>query len=104
VLEGYVPSYDATCIARLRAQGAIVVGKTNMDEFGMGSTTETSGYHVTRNPCDLSRSPGEPTLRSSSTGTGILRLWVFGRGVLGGVGGRGGLRASHGGFGLGHRR
>lgn len=58
VLEGYVPSYDATAVAKLIAAGAIVVGKTNMDEFGMGSTTETSGYHLTRNPRDLSRSPG----------------------------------------------
>lgn len=58
VLEGYVPSYDATSVARLVAAGAVVVGKTNMDEFGMGSTTETSGYHVTRNPRDLTRSPG----------------------------------------------
>lgn len=58
VLDGYVPSYDATSVAKLVAAGAIVVGKTNMDEFGMGSTTETSGYHITRNPRDLSRSPG----------------------------------------------
>jgi hypothetical protein len=58
VLEGYVPSYDATSVARLVAAGAVVVGKTNMDEFGMGSTTETSGYHVTRNPRDETRSPG----------------------------------------------
>ncbi len=58
VLEGYVPSYDATSVARLVAAGAVVVGKTNMDEFGMGSTTETSGYHVTRNPRDRTRSPG----------------------------------------------
>ena len=58
VLEGYVPSYDATAVARLLGAGAVLVGKTNMDEFGMGSTTETSGYHVTRNPRDLTRSPG----------------------------------------------
>lgn len=58
VLQGYVPSYDATAVARLRAAGAVLVGKTNLDEFGMGSTTESSGYHVTRNPRDLSRSPG----------------------------------------------
>eukprot|EP00624_Nannochloropsis_granulata_P003994 evm.model.NODE_30175_length_15148_cov_20.226961.1 len=58
VLQGYVPSYDATAVARLKAAGCILVGKTNMDEFGMGSTTESSGYHVTRNPRDLTRSPG----------------------------------------------
>lgn len=54
-----MPSYDATAVARLVAAGAVVVGKTNMDEFGMGSTTESSGYQVTRNPKDLGRSPGE---------------------------------------------
>ena len=58
MLEGYVPSYDATSVAKLLAQGAVIIGKTNMDEFGMGSTTETSGYKVTRNPRDPSRSPG----------------------------------------------
>jgi len=58
VLQGYIPSYDATAVARLKAAGCVMVGKTNMDEFGMGSTTESSGYHVTRNPRDLTRSPG----------------------------------------------
>lgn len=42
----------------LQAAGAVIVGKTNLDEFGMGSTTESSAYHVTRNPWDLSRVPG----------------------------------------------
>ncbi|BBM96934.1 amidase [Marchantia polymorpha subsp. ruderalis] len=58
ILEGYRPPYDATAVRKLREGGAIIVGKTNMDEFGMGSTTEGSAYKVTANPWDVSRVPG----------------------------------------------
>jgi len=58
ILDGWIPPYDGSAVARLRDAGAIILGKLNCDEFAMGSSTESSAVRLTRNPWDLERVPG----------------------------------------------
>jgi aspartyl-tRNA(Asn)/glutamyl-tRNA(Gln) amidotransferase subunit A len=78
ILEGWRPPYDATLAARLKNAGTVLLGKTNMDEFAMGSSTENSAYQVTRNPWDHDRIPGGSSGGSSAAVAGGLAPWAIG--------------------------
>ncbi len=78
ILEGWKPPYDATVAARLKTAGTVLLGKTNMDEFAMGSSTENSAYRVTRNPWDHERIPGGSSGGSSAAVAGGLAPWAIG--------------------------
>ena len=78
ILEGWRPPYSATIATRLADAGTVMLGKTNMDEFAMGSSTENSAYQVSRNPWDLDRIPGGSSGGSSAAVAGSLAPWAIG--------------------------
>ncbi len=78
ILDNYIASYSATVVEKLTENGAVILGKTNCDEFAMGSSTENSAYGVTRNPHDLERVPGGTSGGSAAAIAANMAVWTLG--------------------------
>ncbi|MFA6251126.1 MAG: Asp-tRNA(Asn)/Glu-tRNA(Gln) amidotransferase subunit GatA [Candidatus Paceibacterota bacterium] len=85
ILENYTATYDSFVVKKLKEQGAVFLGRTNMDEFAMGSSTETSAYGVTRNPLDTSRVPGGSSGGSAASVASGMALVALGTETCGSV-------------------